>query len=154
MLAHDAFRARLDAATARARALASRFGDVATIEHEETPTFWRLGMRPDTAGACAFEAIVDIASQRLDLTVGPVTIEGIADCDPGLLSDMIEAIAGGDVAVREFTTAATGAFHSAELIVGHDPPLWSTVQRRSPIAGRLPAADCIASDRPFAPYRR
>ncbi len=149
----DVFNREYDATTAALDVWAATLADVASIEREKTPTYWRLSMRPSEPNACAVELMLS-RNQTYDLELANVALTNEPVLDFSLFRQLLDAIVGGSVISRSWSAQATGTELMREAVVpladGHD---W--LIRRILHAGTAPTElSALASDHVFLPYRR
>jgi hypothetical protein len=155
VIATDVFRQRFEAARARIADWIAANRDVATIEEELTPTFWRLAVTPHAAQTCAFEMILHTERQRLDLAVADETYEDMPAPPCEELPLIIAAIAAGAVLIRRHVTTGTGVPVRSETMIGAPDVVWhgqrAASTRPAPAGSGNPPTQ--ARERRFVRYR-
>lgn len=149
----DVFNRGYDTTIAGLDEWVATLADVAIIECERTPTYWRLSMRPSDSNACAIELMLS-RNQTYDLELATVALTNEPLLDFSLFRQLLDAIVGGRVISRSWSAQATGTELMREAVVpladGHD-----LLIRRILHAGTAPTElSALASDHVFLPYRR
>ena len=153
MQPQDVFNRGYDATTAGLDRWVGTLTDVAHVEREQTPSYWRVRIRPRCSNTCPAELMLS-RGQTFDLDVGNETIIAQPATDLALFQPLLEAIAHGQVVSRVWSAQATGAELAREIIVQlPDGRAWST--RRLVTAGTEETdLAALANDRAFLAYRR
>jgi hypothetical protein len=148
----DVFRHGLQATIEGLRYWVPSVHDLARIAEEDTPSFWRLDVRPGVAGACPFELVLH-ADGRYDAIVAGEAYQDRPMTSLGMFLPWAQAITDGRVVQRRWVSSSTGALWSVDTLVTLDG---GTVWRNGELTASVKpsAAACEAHDRHFLPYRR
>ena len=151
MLPDDVFRTKRDRTITALQQWSRAIADCAHVEEQAAASFWRLAVRPFSAGACPFEVILH-QRQTCDLAIGPESYENRTSDELDRLPAMAEAIAAGRVLTRSKASIMTGLVLAIETEIRlADGQLWKA--ERWIVMGTRPGA-MTRDDRWYLPYRR
>lgn len=151
MLSDDVYRSRLRSTIECLRYWVPSISDVAHVEEESAPGFWRLAITPHTSGACPFEILL-LSDQRY-----AVQLDGIAfeDLKVEALDDfvpLVDGISAGRVLCSRWTSASTARPLAVRMTVDLGRGrAWSGMTGP---AETLAAEGVIEEKRFYLPYRR
>jgi hypothetical protein len=112
----DSFERAYDTAVARLNTWVDAQKDVANVEREQTPTFWRARITPAAYNAMPIELIMH-RSQRCDFSLGDETYENQPVGDPARWQRILEAVADGCATVFHWHSSATNTLTKVESLV-------------------------------------
>jgi hypothetical protein len=153
MQSDDLFRRAFEATCVRLTAWADEHRDVATIDHERAPDYYRLSVMPTAANACAVELMLHRPSQSYDLQIADDMWEGLPIPDLNTFVPLLDAIVAGRVVVRRHRAAGSGILLKVETLVS---PVTGpvTFSRLTDLGRSLPDGNALAQDQHAVPYRR
>ncbi|MDX2259745.1 MAG: hypothetical protein NW205_12635 [Hyphomicrobiaceae bacterium] len=152
MLSDDAYRSQRAATITALRYWLPTIADVAGIEEEEGPGFWRVAVTPLTPGACPFEFMLH-ETKRYALAVGGRVFEDEPVTSLESFPHLLAAIADGRIDVEHETSALTGATVAMTTAIRpHDRPVW--LRREIMTATADAPGETVTRTRRYLPYRR
>ena len=154
MTSSDEDRSALSEAISALETWARVNSDVALIETEIAPAYWKMSVAPHTVGACPFELKLH-ADRRFDLAIGGEVYEDKPIDGLDFFVMLARAVAAGRVERVAVVSALTGSVDAIETRVTLEDG-WAWIgERRTGLRGtrRMDTAQELRTHR-FLAYRR